>query len=200
MWSKHRGTFGQGIGALALASVLSISPTWAAAADGSAAPADAQSAVWTPKQLHFLFQGFTAHYSCDGLEDKIRHVLKDLGARSDLEVHSTGCSSPLGRPDPFPAVNIKMSVLEPAPDNATATNLVGAHWKRVDLHLERDPVWEAGDCELLEQIKQKILPLFATRNVDFASNCVPHQAMLGTRLSADLLVADPKDMQAASAH
>jgi hypothetical protein len=184
--------------ALLLAAGPSISPTRAAAESG-AAPADAQSAVWMPKQLHFLFQGFTAHYSCDGLEDKIRHVLKELGARSDLEVHSSGCGSPLGRPDPFPAVNIKMSVLEPAADGAAATNPVAARWRRVDLHLERDPVWEAGDCELLEQIKQKILPLFATRNVDFQSNCVPHQAMLGTRLSADLLVADAKDMKA-SAH
>ncbi|HWZ62798.1 MAG TPA: hypothetical protein VNX02_07250 [Steroidobacteraceae bacterium] len=199
MCNRHPWLFLSTALALLLATVLSISPTRAAAAESSAAPADAQSAMWTPKQLHFLFQGFTAHYSCDGLEDKIRHALKELGARGDLEVHSTGCSSPLGRPDPFPAVNIKMSVLEPAPDTATATNLVAAHWKRVDLHLERDPVWEAGDCELLEQIKQKILPLFATRNVDFESNCVPHQAMLGTRLSADLLVAEPKDMKP-SAH
>lgn len=200
MWSRHRGTFHGAAAALVLATGLSISPTWAAAAEAGAAPAAAQPAVWTSKQLNFLFQGFTTHYSCDGLETKVRHVLKELGARSDLEVHSTGCSSPPGRPDPFPTVNIRMSVLAPAPDDASAMSLVGAHWKRVDLHLEKDPVWEAGDCELLEQIKQKILPLFATRNVDFASNCVPHQAMLGTRLSADLLVADPKDTQAARAH
>lgn len=200
MCNRHPRIFLSTAVALLLAAGLSISPTRAAAAESNAAPADAQSGVWTPKQLHFLFQGFTAHYSCDGLEDKIRHVLKELGARSDLEVHSTGCSSPLGRPDPFPAVNIKMSVLEPAADGTAAATLVAASWRRVDLHLERDPVWEAGDCELLEQIKQKILPLFATRNVDFQSNCVPHQAMLGTRLSADLLIADPKDMKAASTH
>jgi hypothetical protein len=196
MWSRQAGTLHRAAGALLLATVLSISPTWAAAPES---PPQAQSAVWMPKQLHFLFQGFTAHYSCDGLESKIRHVLRELGARDDFEVHSTGCSSPLGRPDPFPAVNIRMSVLEPAPDQVAASDLVGAHWQRVNLHLDEDPVWEAGDCELLEQIRQKILPLFATRNVDFTSNCVPHQAMLGTRLSADLLLADRKDMKAASA-
>ncbi|MGP8033577.1 MAG: hypothetical protein ACLPQ6_05465 [Steroidobacteraceae bacterium] len=178
--------------ALALAAVLSTSPTWAAGADGTTAPGDAQSAVWTHKQLHFLFQGFTAHYSCDGLEDKIRHVVKELGARGDFEVHSSGCASPFGRPDPFPAVNIKMSVLEPASATAAAADLVGAHWKRVDLHLDRDPVWEAGDCELLEQIKQKLLPLFATRKVEFTSNCIPHQLTLGTSLAAELLMPDPK--------
>lgn len=188
------GTAGRA--ALAVAVALLSSPTWAAGTEGAVPAADAQSAVWTEKKLHFLFQGFTTHYSCDGLETKIRHVVKELGARQDSEVHASGCSSPYGRPDPFPAVNIKMNVLTPAPDNAPTSDLVGAHWKRVDLHLDKDPVWEAGDCELLEQIKQMILPLFATRNVEFASNCVPHQVQLGTRLSAELLMPDPKDKTA----
>ena len=191
------------LAALVAAMALLSSPTGAAGNDGlapagAAAPGDAQSAVWSQKKLHFLFQGFTAHYSCDGLETKIRHVMRELGARQDSEVHASGCSSPYGRPDPFPAVDIKMSVLEPAGDTAPASDVVGAHWKRVDLHLDKDPVWEAGDCELLEQIKQKLLPLFATRNVDFTSNCVPHQLELGTRLSAEVLVPDPKDRSASA--
>jgi hypothetical protein len=160
-------------------------------APATAAP-EALPAVWTQKQLNFLFQGFTTRYSCDGLEGKIKHVVKELGARGDFEVHSYGCATPSGRPDPFPSVSIKMSVLQPAPAGAAATDLVPAHWQRVDLHLDKDPVWEAGDCELLEQIKQKLLPLFATREVDFASNCVPHQLNLGTRLSAGLLVPDKR--------
>ena len=179
--------------ALAGVAVLLASAASGADAQGTAAPGDAAAAVWAPKQLHFVFQGFTAHYSCDGLRDKILHVLTELGARPDLEVTFAGCSSPLGRPDPFPGVNIKMNVLQPADPKDTSAQVVGAHWRRVELHLDRDPVWEASDCELLEQIKERILPLFATRNVEFASNCVPHQAFLGTRLSADLLFPDSKD-------
>jgi hypothetical protein len=174
----------------ALAALVLSLPGWAAAADSAAAPA--QGAVWTPKELTFVFMGFTAHYSCDGLRDKIRHVLGELGARSDFKVDYYGCSSPFGSPDPFPGVRIKMQVLEPAGASDRSTDVVGAHWQRVDLHLDKDPVWEASDCELLEQIKQKILPLFAARQVDFASNCVPHQAYLGTRLAAELLFPDPK--------
>ncbi len=162
----------------------------AVAADAPPASAQAASAVWTPKELYFQYQGFTTHYSCDGLEDKMRHAVKELGARGDFEVHAAGCSAPYGKPDPFPAVRIRMSVLQPAPAGAAVSEVVPTHWRRVDLHLDKDPVWEAGDCELLEQIKQKLLPLFATRNVDFVSNCVPHQLYLGTRLSADLLVPD----------
>ncbi|MDE2136789.1 MAG: hypothetical protein KGJ68_05085 [Gammaproteobacteria bacterium] len=167
-------------------------PAGAADTGAAAAAPEAQPAVWAQKQLNFLFQGFTTHYSCDGLEDKIKHVVKELGARGDFQVHSFGCAEPYGRPDPFPSVSIKMSVLQPAPAGTAATEVVAAHWQRTDLHLDKDPVWEAGDCELLEQIKQKLLPLFATRNVDFASNCVPHQLELGTRLSADLLVPDKR--------
>lgn len=173
----------------ALAALILFIPVWAGAADSAAAPADAQAAVWTPKELTFVFMGFTAHYSCDGLRDKIRHVLGELGARRDFKVEYYGCSSPFGSPDPFPGVRIKMQVLQPADDKSA--DAVSARWQRVDLHLDKDPVWEASDCELLEQIKQKILPLFTARNVDFASNCVPHQASLGTRLSADLLLPAP---------
>lgn len=182
----------------ALAALVLSFPVWAAGAESAAPSADAQPAVWTPKELTFVFQGFTAHYSCDGLRDKIVHVLGELGARRDFEVSYYGCSSPFGRPDPFPGVRIKMHVLQPAGANDKSTDSVGAHWRRVDLHLDKDPVWEASDCELLEQIKQHILPLFATRNVDFGSNCVPHQAYLGTHLAADLLFPDPKGAKAAA--
>jgi hypothetical protein len=175
----------------ALAAVALVIPVWAPAADTAATPTDAQSAVWTTKELTFVFMGFTAHYSCDGLRDKIQHVLGELGARSGFKVDFYGCSSPYGTPDPFPGVRIRMQVLQPAASDKSA-EAVGAHWQRVDLHLDKDPVWEASDCELLEQIKQKILPLFATRQVDFASNCVPHQASLGTHLAAELLFPDAK--------
>lgn len=175
-----------------LAAVALSLPVWAGAAESPAPPADAQPAVWARKELNFVFLGFTAHYSCDGLRDKIRHVLGELGARAGFEVDFSGCSSSFGKPDPFPGVRIRMHTLQPADASDKSADVVAAHWRRVDLHLDKDPVWEASDCELLEQIKQKILPLFTTRSVDFASNCVPHQANLGTHLSADLLLPDPK--------
>jgi hypothetical protein len=171
----------------ACAMLLLACAAWGAQSEGADG---AVAAVWAPRQLHFVFEGFTAHYSCDGLQDKIRHVLTELGAERGFQVTLAGCSSPFGRPDPFPGVDIKMNVLQPADPKDSAAQPLRAHWRRVDLRLDKDPVWEASDCELLEQIKQKILPLFATRNVDFSSNCVPYQALLGTHLAADLLVPD----------
>lgn len=187
------------VAAGAVAVLLTVTG-WAVADETGAAAAPSESAVWTPKELNFVYQGFTTEYSCDGLRDKVRSILLELGARPDLQVTESPCSS-LGRPDPFPGVRIKMNVLQPVADkSATAgTQSVPAHWKTVDLTTERDAVSAAGDCELIEQVKQSILPLFATRNVEYSSNCVPHQLQIGaTRLRAEVLVPDQKNAKSAA--
>jgi hypothetical protein len=160
------------------------------------------AAAWTPKEARFIYLGFTSRYSCEGLRDKVRQALLDLGARPDLSVRQTACASPAGRPDPFPGVTIKMQVLKPADAAAPAVEIVPALWRTVDLKLNREPLAEAGDCELLEQIKQSLLPLFTTRNVEYSSTCVPHQLTPGgTWLRAEVLVsAAPPDAPAAAAH
>jgi hypothetical protein len=170
--------------------VLLTVTAWPAPVETGAARAE--SAVWTPRELSFVYQGFTTRYSCDGLRDKVRSVLLKLGAREDLQVSESPCLS-LGIPDPFPGVRIKMSVLQPGADkSATAgTQAVSAHWETVELTPGHDAVGAAGDCELVEQVKQSILPLFATRHVEYSSNCVPHQLQIGaTRLRAEVLVPD----------
>lgn len=153
------------------------------------------SATWTARELQFTYQGFTARYSCDGLRDRMRQALLTLGARKDLTVTATGCVGGFGVATPFPGVSAKFSVLEPAKDDSSAgTQTLPAHWQRVDLtdRNRRDPVEAAGDCELIEQIKTRVLPLFATRNIDYQSTCIPHQLQVGgTTLKADVLVADP---------
>jgi hypothetical protein len=168
----------------------------AAAAEGEAAV----SAVWKPRELRFVFMGFTAHYSCDGLQDKMRRTLLMLGARPDLSVNEYGCAGGLDRPSPFPSVHIKVNVLQAAAAageaaaGAPPAPTVSAHWKLVDFTARRDPLDVAGDCELIEQIKQRILPLFTTRNVQYESTCIPNQYVVGgTHLKAEVLVADKAD-------
>jgi hypothetical protein len=161
-------------------------PAWG---EAPTAAADAQPAVWTHKEKRYTYMGFTSHYSCDGLRDKIRTTLLKFGARKDLEVTSTGCAGGSGRPVPFPGVSIKMQVLTPA--SSTDPQPLQAHWNLVDLTASRDPLDVAGDCELIEQIKEQILPLFTTRNVQYQSTCIPNQLQVGsTQLKAEVLVAD----------
>jgi hypothetical protein len=178
-----------------LAACLLGSSAWAAEANSasSAAAAESQPAVWTEKELTFVYQGFTTRYSCDGLRDKVRSVLLDLGARKkDLKVQQLGCSSAAGRPDPFPGVRVKMSVLQPA--SGTADAPVPAHWKPVDLKLRDSFTTDSGECELVEQIRHTIVPLFAARNVDLKTSCIPHQAT-ATRPTLKLEVLAPDDAQ-----
>ena len=185
----------------ALAACLLVSSAWAAeagsaSAPGSAATGDGQPAVWTEKELTFVYQGFTTKYSCDGLRDKVRGVLLDLGAqKKDLKVQQLGCSSSMGRPDPFPGVRVKMKVLQPASGTADDKQTpVAAHWKPVDLKLRDSFTTDSGECELVEQIRHKIVPLFAARNVDLKTNCIPHQAT-ATRPTLKLEVLAPDDAQ-----
>lgn len=192
-------------GRLALTSAIACvlaAPLWAAEGDG-AAPASGENAVWTPKELDFVYMGFTSRYSCDGLQDKIRGILLDLGARKkDLKVVSRGCTSPGGGPDPFPGVKIHMSVLQPASGATGATDdtqtPVQAHWKPVDLKLRETSLNDSGECELVEQVRRSIVPLFATRNVELNTVCVPHQAS-ATRPSLKLEVLAPDKTDSAAA-
>ena len=199
----------------AAATGLILGAGTAAAATGesqaAAAPVgSAEQAVWTPRELRFIYQGFTSRFSCDGLRSKIQTILTELGARrEDLKVYSTPCAEGPGRPDPFPGVTAKFSVLEPvgaaagqpagsaagtsaAKEPAAPAQPVSAHWKTVELLKNETALEQSGQCELLEQVKQRIVPLFAARNVELSSNCVPHQLSAGgARLKADVLIADP---------
>src|SRR5580704_5914285 len=149
---------------VAVGSLFLAPAVWADSIDGG------QSATWAQKEFTFTYQGFTTKYSCDGLHGKMRKILLQLGARKeDLKISDRGCSGRSGVPDPFPGVAVKMSVLVPA-DAAAASGggpTVPSHWKAVQLKLDNESLSEAGECELVEQVKQKVLPLFTTRNVDF---------------------------------
>jgi len=167
----------------------------AAAALLGALPAMAASqgvgeAVWASRQLSFVYQGFTAHYSCDGLRDKIQEMLSKLGAR-DLKVRTYGCTRSVGV-EPFPGVRVTMQVLVPASSQHAekAGPVIPAHWQDVVLMPGNAGLNEQGNCELIEQFKETFLPLFTTRHISYQSNCIPHQLTLGTHLSAEVLMPD----------
>jgi len=144
-------------------------PVIAAAAESADTPAAATSAKWVTRQLHFMYSpiapGFvTTHYSCDGLQDQMTAILRQLGASSDLAVRSVGCIRASG-PEPFPGVDARFSVLEPAAaahPAAADSPTVSARWEKVTFKPDTS-------CQLLDQVKRNVLPLFATRNVK--ANC-----------------------------
>lgn len=163
---------------------------------------DSVSAVWATKDVHFIYQGFTTRYSCDGLRDQVKALLEKLGAQ-DLKVREAACTSPPGVPSPFPGVVVKMRVLVPASSadaskEKDAGQPVQAHWKSVVLMPATSSYQDQGNCELIEQFKRTFLPLFTTRNVKYQTSCVPHQITLGTHLSAEVLAPPAKVASGAS--
>ena len=185
-------------GACLSASMPALAADAPAQAPGSSAAAPApvttEPAVWTQKEVQFTYMGFTTHFTCDGLRDTVRQMLLQLGARKDdLKVYEEPCSRP-DRPDPFPGVKIKMSVLQPAPVAPGAdAPIVEAYWKPIKLPYRGTSLDAAGQCELLEQFNRTVMPLFTTRNVDLHASCVPHQLEpIGTSLQAEVLVTDQK--------
>lgn len=191
--------------AAAFGAALLGAPAWGAdgqAAEGATAAAPTEAAVWTPKEVQFTYMGFTTHYTCDGLRDTVREMLLQLGARKDdLKVYETPCSGDPNRPNPFPGVKIKMSVLTPVSGSTPAgVKPVQARWKTVKLPYRENGLNAAGQCELLEQFNKTVMPLFTTRNVDLNATCVPHQlSPIGTKLQAEVLVTDQKQRQASTA-
>ena len=163
-----------------------------AAFSGIAHGAETQAAGWASKEVSFTYQGFTTKYSCDGLHDKVRAVLLKLGARKDdLKVRRSGCTSGSGTPDPFPGVSIKAMVLQPA--GADEKSPVQAEWQAVEFRASPTAALDRGDCELVEQLRDKVLPIFTTRNVEVLNNCVPHQMTAGgMMLKLDVLKAKPE--------
>jgi hypothetical protein len=180
---------------LGMVALLACSASWTAPASDTTAESTHELAVWVPMQLEFPYYHFTTQYSCSGLEARMKSLLLKLGARPDIDVRGYGCTRLTG-PDPFAGVKIKMNVLELAGPRPG----LGAHWKRVDLLADRELLEAAADCELIEQIAHKVLPLFTARNIEYRATCQAGNLLPGaTRLKADVLVADQRPPRASAA-
>ncbi len=180
------------LGALVASSAAGVL-TGAAVAAPTDSSADATSTItakWVPKKLDFTFVGFTAHYSCDGLKGEMKAILQQLGAGKDLVLKSTGCVRFEG-PETFPGVHATFSVLEPADSagkDAANSPDVAARWDKITLDADKPRQTNDGHCELIEQVKKSVLPLFSTRNVQFSTDCFPHtESLAGAKISAEIL-------------
>jgi hypothetical protein len=182
----------------------------------AAAAADAPvEGTWQKHEYVLSYAGFTSHYSCDGLEDKLRLLLKEAGARPGAQVSAT-CSDFRGGPSRIATARMTFYTLAPGVPGSTpaatpaapARQLgrdapvlkktaepergVGA-WKSVDWHAGSPRELDLGDCELVEQFAREILPLFTTRNIEDRMSCVPHQLTLGSvQLKFGVLAALPE--------
>jgi hypothetical protein len=170
-------TIGSRIHRIAMTALLVL------AAGGIAAAArGAEPATWKDQDLVLDYMGFTTHYSCDGLRDRVRTVLLQLGARPDLTVTSSGCTRTGGGPERFPSVRAHFATLQPAAE--AAPGAAAGAWKSVNLGGHNG--LDEGECELGDEIVRTVLPHFAVRNVDWHAPCVPHATSIALSLRLDV--------------
>jgi len=165
----------------------------AAAATPSPVPADAAAAAepghWQPHSYVLHAMTFTSTYSCDGLADKLKLLLRLAGTSVDSKVDPL-CSRGFGVPDKLAEAKMTFSTLQPGaagPEAAAAGGAVrpasatsGAQsvagvWRHVDIREHRPFDLQNGDCELIERFHDTVLPMFSTRNVQSQITCIPHQ-------------------------
>jgi hypothetical protein len=93
----------------------------------------------------------------------------------------------------FPRVRVVFHVPEiPRAGNRVAGEPIAARWQKVDLHRHQPTDLEIGDCELIEQFRDRVLGAFTTRNVVSDINCIPHQLSGSSfRLEYEVLVGLP---------
>jgi hypothetical protein len=145
-------------------------------ANAQVGPALAEPGAWREQKLDFDYMGFTEHYSCLGLQDKLWRILRELGARSDASVFDTFCPERSARVDRMPTVRLQFAALFPGmfsgPIAGQAVAPVVGAWKSVNL--VGTGKLDSDECELMEQITSDVLPHFSVRNLQKAASCAPH--------------------------
>jgi hypothetical protein len=148
-------------------------------AAGSTADAPAANAAWVEKDLSFTYMGFTSYYSCDGIQSKVRYVMKRLGARPGFKVTVGGCVHMTG-PEIMPRVRVRAALpAEAAADAASPT--FAAEWRTLQFRGTPTSDVQDGDCELLQQLVREVLVPMGVRQVAGSRlNCVPHQVPINS--------------------
>jgi hypothetical protein len=132
--------------------------------------------IWQKHTYTFQFAGFTTTYSCGGLADKLKLLLVAAGARSDSKSMPGACSRSYGSPDKFALAYLNFYTLTPASAAASAEGpRVAGTWRSVAFASRSPRQLAIGDCELVEQFRTFVLPMFTTRNIDNQMTCIPHQ-------------------------
>ena len=161
-----------------LLGMMLCAPSRPAGTEGGAPVA----AVWKEQHVSFFYMGRTSRYSCDGLRDKVRAMLLELGARRDLAITALGCED-AGRlrvGSLGPSLNMVFST--PALPQAAAKPLHTGDLAAVNARFEPFTITSdafrnmgAADCELVEEFAHQVLPRLATRNLKQDITCVPYQ-------------------------
>ncbi len=145
-------------------------------------------AIWKPQEFTFYYQSFTTYYACESLEAKLEQILSQLGAQAKIRVRDVDCGRGVAH---APRAEIQLiSPVEATPEaiaevkktesrRELAARVAGERAQAVELTEQFPAQWKQikigesrafsslqnGDCELLDQVRRKLLPKLAVRVV-----------------------------------
>jgi hypothetical protein len=158
--------------------LLGIAPGRAdSAADQVDTAAATEQSAWKHHHATFSYYGLTTLYTCDGLEDKVKQILRYLGARKDMQVQAS-CARGPNAPSHQAWVTVDFDTVQAAPDASDADN-VQARWAPMQVAPRHPRFMEDGDCELVDGLRAVLKDGFSWRGLDYNTNCVPHDLWLG---------------------
>lgn len=170
---------------LSSAAVIAETPS-AAASPPAGAAASNVVATWQPRTLKNF--GTIGTASCDDLIEQARFVLINLGAHG-LHIDERGCTDVTHNSliVAFRSVDATFSVLTPAnkSDGKTRGGIVEARWQTVEMH-----PGDTNGCGYLKYVTQRVVPLFATREVKLISDPACNKTDVGLRAQV-LMPAQP---------
>ncbi len=149
--------------------------------------ADTLHANWQSQELVFHFSSFETWYNCNSFEDKLEKIFRQLGARDDVKVRTSGCygSDQIGN-----MLTSRIKVAMPSATDASGEAFM-AGYHTVTLRADQWNSVGMGDCELLEQLQRQLLPKLKLQNTS-EIRCTPGNAMNGRQsLDVRALIAVP---------
>lgn len=151
-------------GCILILSALTFMP----AADlAQADPQNIQPAAWVAHDLSIDLHYLPRHYSCDELWQKFHDVLLVLGARPDLKIITTRCE----RSSRSPSVRLQFSSPELVKRTSARGTAIGAAAATIRLDAGHPASLNDTDCELMRQIKDRLLAPVSQRIVSFNLAC-----------------------------
>jgi len=164
------------------AGMLVLAALVAFPAAGAESGSDEVAANWKRHEVDFVYMGFTTRYSCGGLRSKVKLLLKHLGVRQDVKIQERGCEYGFSKVAEWPHLKIVFYAPEvpEAGERDLGEAVLGA-WKPVAIKRNQPRGLEWGDCELVEQFRDRVLSKLPVRQMEGDVNCIPHQ-LIGNRI------------------
>jgi hypothetical protein len=156
-----------------------------------AAAQASQPAAWVARDLNIDLHNLPGRYSCDDLWHKFHDVLLVLGARPDLKVLTVRCE----RGARSPSVRLQFSMPDLVKPTAARGTVIDAAAATVRLEPGHPASLNEADCELLRQMKDRLLAPLSLRVVSFNLACSA-PASRGAHFNVSVQTLMPLDSRA----